>query len=291
MVRSMILRSRGAGPAGAAGALLAALLSATGFAEADEPSPGAADGGPCVTALDVSKWDGAAQKELVRLSKSGGVVVFRSTAGEACPSAATLVPYCIGTGVVYQRSGGPSGQTVSLPAGTREASVTLEGVGCPGATHVATSIELACSGADCDAPLRVTLMPKAGPPAEAKVSGGTAPAKRGLASPWPLVVGGVGLAAVGGGIALRLAAAAAEEDLSDCKRTGCPESRTSPIDTQNVLGIVFASAGVAALAGAVVWYVLENPEPPTSAKKTTSLRFAPTAYAGGGAGVVLGGIL
>lgn len=256
--------------ASASASLSLSLTLATSPASAEPPEAGR-------EVQTLEGLDSAKRAEIARLARSGGVVVVRSAGGDA--AALELVPYCIGTGAVYESTASGEHLALALPASASSTTVQLEGGGCSQATHVLRAIQLSCDDASkretCTKPLRATLMAVTAPPAPAASADASEKAAAPPRSPWPLVLGGAGLAVMGGGIAFRLLAATSDEDLSDC-RPSCPDSRTSSVDTQNALGVVLLAGGFAMLAGAVAWYIVEGKAAPKKQSRITPI-FGPVS--------------
>lgn len=141
----------------------------------------------------------------------------------------------------------------------------------------------------CAVPLRIGLMPIHStsnaaaigvppivPPRSEVAADSPPPTERGH-SAIPLVLGGVGVASVGAGVALTLMGKNADEELALCS-PNCADDAVSDAETKSTLGTVFLITGIVSIAGGVAWYLIE----PTGPKKS-SLRLAPavgTSFAG-----------
>ncbi|WP_394842679.1 hypothetical protein LZC95_37105 [Pendulispora brunnea] len=87
-------------------------------------------------------------------------------------------------------------------------------------------------------------------------------------SPWPWVLGGAGVAALGVGTGFWIAGTNAHSDLgSSCAPThSCSEDDVSSAKTKLVVGDILIGVGVAAVATAVVWLVTRNNAAPAESR-------------------------
>jgi len=94
------------------------------------------------------------------------------------------------------------------------------------------------------------------------------PPARTSPSPWPWVLGGVGVAALGVGTGFWIAGTNAHGDLgSSCAPThSCSEDDVSSAKRQLVVGDILVGVGVATVAAAVVWLVTRHNAAPAESR-------------------------
>jgi len=115
--------------------------------------------------------------------------------------------------------------------------------------------------------------PKAAPVAEAPVV-----RTERYTPPYVFVVGGVGIAAIGVGTAFFIVANSKKSDLSNTCKPFCSSDDVGAVKTKYVIGNVGVGLGIAAVATAVVLFVLrpERPVPP-QVGQAGQFRVSPTA--------------